>query len=213
MSLDVTVFQWLNGLAGHFEPFDQVVRLLVGDHLLPVLSVTSLIWLWLAGTDRDERVRFQRGALDGLLALGLASLLSSLLALILGRGRPFLDLQDVEMLFYAPTDYSFPAHSVAVIVALGIAVRVAHKRISNAVLTAGIVMGLARVIAGVQWPSDVLGGMVIGVIAGLSARWLLGKLGPVRDLLTRALLGAPTGTPAGKRQSEAGLSNPSSRVA
>jgi membrane-associated phospholipid phosphatase len=111
--------------------------------------------------------------------------------LILGRGRPFLDLQDVEMLFYAPTDYSFPAHSVAVIVALGIAVRAAHKRIGNAVLAAGIVMGLARVIAGVQWPSDVLGGMLIGVIAGLSAHRLLDRLGPVRAWLTRALLGTP----------------------
>lgn len=194
MSVDAVVFEWLNGLAGHFEPFDQMIRLLAGDHLIPVLSVASLIWLWLAGTHRDERARFQRAALDGLLALGLASLVASLLGLMSGRDRPFVDLQDVEMLFYAPTDSSFPSHVVTVLVAIGIAVRSAHKQIGNAVITAGVMMGLARVIAGIHWPSDVLVGIVIGVIAGLSARWLLGRLGPVRRWLTRALLGAPAGS-------------------
>jgi undecaprenyl-diphosphatase len=194
MTLDVTVFRWLNGLARDLDPFDQVVRLLAGDHLLPVLSAVSLIWLWLAGIHRDERVRFQRGALDGLLALGLASLVTSLLALMLARARPFLDLQDVEMLFYVPTDYSFPAHSVAVLVALGTAVRSANKRIGNAVVAAGLALGLARVIAGVHWPTDVLGGIVIGVIAGLSAHRLLDWLGPVPAWLTRALLGTPAET-------------------
>lgn len=199
MPFDIVVFRWLNGLAGHAEPFDQVVRLVAGDHLLPVLSVTSAVWLWLAGTDREERAGFQRAALDALLAVGLASLAASLLALMLGRGRPFLDLQQVEMLFYAPTDYSFPAHSVAVLVAIGAAVRSTHKRLGNAVLVAGVAMGLARIIAGVHWPSDVLGGILIGVIAGASAHWLLEKLGPVRVWLTRALLGSPAETPARDR--------------
>jgi undecaprenyl-diphosphatase len=191
MTLDVGVFRWLNGLAGEVEPFDQVIRLLAGDHLLPVLSVVSLIWLWLAGTDRDERVEFQRGAFDGLLALGLASPVTSLLALILARARPFVDLRNVEMLFYAPTDYSFPAQSVAVLVGLGTAVRSAHRRIGNVVLTAGLVLGLTPVIAGVHWPSDVLGGIVVGLAAGLSAHWLPDRLGPVSTWLTRALPGVP----------------------
>jgi undecaprenyl-diphosphatase len=196
MIFDVVIFQWLNGLAGHFEPFDQVIRVLAGDHLLPVLSVISLIWLWLAGTDRDERARFQRGALDGLLALGLASLMASLLAPLIGRVRPFLDLQDVHMLFYAPTDHSFPSHAVAVLVAVGTAVRSAHRQIGNAVIAAGVAMGFARIVAGVHWPSDVLGGIAVGVIAGLLAHWLLNKLGPVRVWLTRALLGTPAEVPS-----------------
>ena len=196
MALDVIVFRWLNGLAGEMEPLDQAVRLLIGDHLIPVLSVASLIWLWLAGTDQEERVRFQGAALDGMLALGIASLLASVMALLVARSRPFLDLQDVELLFYAPTDYSFPAHAVAVLVALGTAVRAGNKRVGNVVITAGVAMGFARVIAGVQWPSDVLASIVIGVLVGLSAHAMLDKVGPVRKWLTRALLGASIEQPA-----------------
>ncbi|MGB8362570.1 MAG: phosphatase PAP2 family protein [Acidimicrobiia bacterium] len=192
MTLDLIVFRWLNGLAGETETLDQAIRLLAGDHLIPVLSVTSLMWLWLAGADYEERVRFQGAALDGLLALGIASLVASVLALMVARSRPFLDPHDAELLFYAPTDYSFPAHAVAVLVALGTAVRAGYKRLGNVVITAGVAMGLARVIAGVQWPSDVLAGIVIGVLVGLSAHALLDKAGPVRKWLTRALLGAPT---------------------
>lgn len=200
MALDVIVFRWLNGLAGEMETLDQAVRLLAGDHLLPVLSVTSLIWLWLAGTDHEERVRFQSAALDGLLALGIASLVASVMALLVARSRPFLDLHDVELLFYAPTDYSFPAHAVAVLVALGTAVRAGNERVGNAVITAGVAMGVARVIAGVQWPSDVLAAIVIGVLVGLSAHAMLDKIGPVRKWLTRALLGAPTDRTAGEAE-------------
>lgn len=196
MTLDVIVFRWLNGMAGEFEPFDQVIRLLAGDHLLPAVSVASLIWLWLAGTDHAERRRFQRAALDGLLALGLASLLAALLALMVGRSRPFVDLQGVEMLFYAPTDPSFPSHVVTVLVAIGAAVRWGHKQVGNAVLTAGVVMGVARVVAGVQWPSDVLGAILIGLIVGASAHRLMDMFGPFPEWLTRVLLGARPESPA-----------------
>lgn len=191
MNLDVVVFRVLNWFAGEWELLDHTVRVLAGDHLVPMTSALTLVWLWFAGTSEPERARFQRTALAGLTALGITSGVVSLLAIATARARPFGVLPGVDTLFYLSTDPSFPAHSTAVVVALGVAVRRGHRQWGNLILGAGVSMGVARVIAGNSWPSDILAAAVIGIGIGLVSHLILRRIEPLTTLITLLGFGSP----------------------
>ncbi|HZD23165.1 MAG TPA: phosphatase PAP2 family protein [Acidimicrobiia bacterium] len=187
--MDEIFFRFLNGLAGQWGPVDQLIQLLSSDHLFPLLSVLALVWLWLAAIDEEERVIFQRGALSALLAVGLASAAVTILAILFGKARPFTELANVHLLFYRPTDPAFPANSVAVVVAAGTAIARQHRHLGKMIVWAGLAMGVARIVAGVHWPSDVIFGALVGAAIGSKAHRVLTIIEPFATMVTTALLG------------------------
>jgi membrane-associated phospholipid phosphatase len=67
------------------------------------------------------------------------------------------------------TSNSFPSGHTAFVFALATVVYPYHKRLSYFVFVSGALIGLARIMAGVHYPADVLGGMVLGVAFGAAA--------------------------------------------
>lgn len=191
MILDEGLFRILNGLAGEVAVLDHLVRLVSGDHLIPILAALTLVWLWFAGRDEVERSLFQRTALSGVAALGLGSLAADLIAALVGRSRPFTVLGGVELLFYPPTDPSFPSHPVTVVVAIGAAVWFGHRGLGTLIVWSGVAMGMARVVAGVFWPSDILAAVALGLAIGAVVPMLLRAIEPFPNRVTRLLLGTP----------------------
>jgi membrane-associated phospholipid phosphatase len=112
------------------------------------------------------------GALRGLAAALIVALsvaadaVGALVKLIVERGRP--DSAIVEGLF-GPDAFAFPSghvvRAVALAAALAWVLAAAGRRLPLAVLAAaaaGLVMGYARVALGVHWPTDALGGALLG---------------------------------------------------
>lgn len=190
--LDTFFLRLLNGLAGEFVSVDWVTRLVAADHVIPLASALSLLWLWLAGKNESERSRWQRGALVGLVALVVASGVASILALVVDRARPFVELGGIELLYYRPTDPSFPAHPVAVVVAAGAGAAMGNRRLGRWIISGGIAVGVARIVAGVHWPSDVIVGIALGLISAHTVKIVLSRTEPIPTLMTRLLLGSPS---------------------
>jgi undecaprenyl-diphosphatase len=164
-AIDEAVFRWLNDLAGRSEFFDGLVRLLISDYLIPFVATLAIAWLWFAGKGDHETERFQHAALQGLMALGICQLAVALTNIGVGRLRPFEQLPDVTVLFYEPINSSFPAHPVATVVALGLVLWMVRRPVGATVLVLGLVLGAARIIAGLWFVTDVLGGIVIGMMS------------------------------------------------
>ncbi|MEE8442646.1 MAG: hypothetical protein V3S37_02760, partial [Dehalococcoidia bacterium] len=104
---DEKAFLWLNGWVGHFPWLDVVVRAVVSDYLVPVLLSLVLLGLWFSGVTAKAREWNQRGVMVGLLGLGITNLAVQVINHFLFRPRPFTEME-VSLLFYKPTDSSFP---------------------------------------------------------------------------------------------------------
>ena len=169
---DETVFRWLNDLAGRSDVVDGIIRFVIGDYLIPLMATLAVAWLWFAGRAGSETKRFQHAALKGLVALGITQLVVALLNIAIGRPRPFEQLGDVTVLFYEPINSSFPAHPVATVVALGAVLWTVRRHLGVLVLSLGVGLGIGRIIAGLWFPTDVLGGMAIGILCA----WIGGRV-------------------------------------
>lgn len=177
---DQTIFLWINGLAGKFGPVDLLAGWLAGDYFVPVSLSLTLVAMWFAGPDRGTRQRYQLGLFVALTSMALSSLVVLILNAQYFRPRPFETL-DVTLLMYTPTDSSFPANSMAATFGIAAAVWVLNRKVGTALLAAAFVYGFARVMAGVHYPLDIIGGAAIGVVV----TFFVFKL---RDLLMPVLM-------------------------
>ncbi len=80
--------------------------------------------------------------------------------------RPFDSISGVKPLFY-PTDYSFPSGHTAFFFALAFSMFFSHRKSGIIFIIFATFIGVARVMAGVHFPIDILGGILLGFIVSL----------------------------------------------
>ena len=182
---DEKLFLWINGWVGWFEPFDEAVEWIVSDYLVPVGLVMAMLGLWFIGATKAERHRHQLGVFVGMSATALASLTVLIINVLYSRPRPFVDL-DVSMLFYQPTDPSFPSNGTAAAFALAAAGWGVNRRVGYFMLAAAGLYGFARVYAGVHYPLDVIAGALIGMVVAFLVFKLKDLLEPIPTIVLKA---------------------------
>jgi undecaprenyl-diphosphatase len=184
MSLDFQLFQLVNSLAGRNDVLDGLARLLVNDYFLTTTMSLILVIFWFEGGDRDRREQNQRGVLRAIIALFVANIILKLCNLVYFRPRPFVG-HEVNLLFYRPTDSSFPSNPATVGFSLAIAVWLTNRRLGALLLVLATLFGLSRIYCGVHYPLD----MVAGALLGALSAYLVVKRGeffdPVLSLIIR----------------------------
>ena len=192
VSADERLFLWLNGLAGRFSPLDTFITWVVSDYLIPVGMALGLVAFWFAGQDADTRRRRQAGVFAALTSMALSNWVVYVTNWYYFRPRPFVEFPDdqVTLLFYSPTDSSFPANAIAAASAIAIAVWWVDRRIGAAFLAAAALYAFARVFAGVHYPLDVAAGFAIAAAVTAVVFTLFRLLRPIPEFvlkLARAL--------------------------
>ena len=162
--LDEALFLWINGWVGKFTPIDEVMKLIASDYLVPVTLALILFALWFAGTDLGTRERYQIGIVVAVFAVALANSSIEVLNNFYFRDRPFLN-HEAELLFYRPTDSSFPANSTAAAFAIAGSVGIFQRRLAIVIASLAALYAFSRVYVGVHYPLDVVGGAVFGLVA------------------------------------------------
>ena len=89
---------------------------------------------------------------------------------LVDRDRPYEVLNELKILIERQPDSSFPSGHAANSLASSIVFfKLFEKKKSKyGILTAGLIMALSRVYVGVHYLSDVLVGITVGTISGLS---------------------------------------------
>ena len=159
--IDQNIFLFINSFVGKSEIIDSTAKLLVNEYFLPTILSIILFSFWFYW--REDKDTKQRSVLLSVLSVTLGSMvLVSLINFFIQRPRPF-DVLDVNLLFYKPTDPSFPSNATVVIFALALSIFSADKKIGLVALILALIYGFLRVFVGVHFPFDVLVGAFIGI--------------------------------------------------
>ena len=162
MNVDERIVLWLNQWAGRWSALDWVGKVLASDYFVPCAIGLCLVALWFTG-DARKRGSHQRAVIRALATVGFASWVVMLVNDHYFRLRPFAE-HDLTLLFYSPTDCSFPAHPAAVAFGLAAGTWGGNRKAGAAVYVLAALWGLSRIFAGVFYPSDILAGAAIGVV-------------------------------------------------
>lgn len=182
--MDEQVFFWINGLVGQFEALDRAVAWVASDYLVPVSLSLVLIGMWFVGRDGLARQRHQMGVFVALTSMGLSSLVVLIVNSVYFRDRPFVD-NEVAMLFYQPTDSSFPSNAAAAAFGISAAVWGVNRVLGTVLLVSATLHGISRVYAGVHYPLDILAGAAIGGVFAFVAFRLRDILKPILTWVIR----------------------------
>ena len=102
----------------------------------------------------------------------VAYLVASILKIFIHTLRPFDAFPNVHALI-SETGYSFPSGHATFYMALAISIFFFHKKAGYVFIFFALVIGIARIIGGVHFPIDILGGYVLGGIVSYLVGYFL----------------------------------------
>ena len=176
------ILAWITSL--DFALLDAIQRSCTSptlDFLMPLITNAGnmgMIWA-LAGCALLLSPRYRKFGIGIFVALGLSLIIGSLLLKpLVGRVRPFDINTGINLLIPAPTDLSFPSgHTMAAFAAATVLCCIPHKPLVKIVALSGATLiAISRLYLYVHYPSDVVGGVVLGVSCGLAAWYITQKI-------------------------------------
>lgn len=107
------------------------------------------------------------------LSVIISTFVSFIVYLLWQRPRPFVTYADsVNKIAGYTSAISFPsAHTYASFAVAITILLYGHKRLGWVMLALAVIIAISRVATGVHYPSDVIGGALIGIFSGILASW------------------------------------------
>ena len=148
------------------------------DFLTPIFKfITSLgdggcVWIVIAIVLLFVRKYRKVGFMVGASLLGSLLFNNLLVKNIVARPRPYRIIETLAILIPESGEYSFPSGHTSSSFAAGVVLYLMlPKKYGIPVMSLAFLIGISRLYVGVHYPTDVLGGMVMGtVIAGTIVR-------------------------------------------
>jgi len=176
LGMDVLIFQFINGFAAKWWPFDWL-GIFLADYA-PYFLVLLTIYFLLKEKGRVKRIYFfSLAELSIILSRGI---ITELIRFLYNRQRPF-EVLSIQTLISQDPGGSLPSGHATAFFALFLALYYFAKQnnwnLKPVWWSLGIVlaMGIARIFIGVHWPSDVLAGAAIGLLSAFIIKFLLPK--------------------------------------
>jgi membrane-associated phospholipid phosphatase len=166
-----TIFFFFYNLAHQSVFFDQLVifSAVYFPYIVVILAVIFLLFYYKILPSQNpikEFINKWKGFIFVPLTGGLAILLAEMLKILFHTLRPFAIWPQVHSLF-TETGYAFPSGHAAIFSAIAVALFFTHKKAGYLFMFFALLIGLARIIAGVHFPIDILGGFIIGALVAL----------------------------------------------
>lgn len=173
--MELELLHALQGL--HSDILDEVVLFITSlgnSGILWIITGLLLLLVPAVGKESKEHLHSRR-------IMGVNVLLSLILGLIFGnillknivkRPRPFqVDTSVVPLI--TPGEYSFPSGHTTSSFAAACSIYLHNKKAGIAAFAMAAVIAFTRLYLFVHYPTDILGGIVLGILCANGANWLL----------------------------------------
>ncbi len=154
--VDTSLFEWINGLAGHIHAAD--IFMVLTAKYMPVLLILILGALWFT-----MQKKYQLGALLAALSAVLALGIGQIIGFIFHRLRPYY-VHPTHLLIARTQDTSFPSDHATLAFAIAALIWQIDRKISIVLLVLAALLGFARIYVGTHYPTDVIGGAILGIV-------------------------------------------------
>lgn len=142
---------------------------LIGDNGLVWIALTVILLIF----KRTRHIGIMCGISLALDVLTVNLLLKNLFA----RVRPYDTFTQLQLLVDIQYDWSFPSgHSAAGFAVCTVLLKTAPKKFAVPSLILAILIAFSRIYVCVHYPTDVVGGVLVGIFCGFAAVWLYRKI-------------------------------------
>lgn len=107
---------------------------------------------------------FLEGMINVVMPVGLATIISEVLSLWFVRQRPFVAMESIKLLVPHSADGGMPSHHMVFMASLAFMVFRSNRKIGTSMFFLTVISGVGRISSGIHFPSDVLAGIVLGVV-------------------------------------------------
>jgi undecaprenyl-diphosphatase len=166
--INTTLFSKINELAGHSALLDKlgVFFAVYSGYIL----VAVLIFIFFYKPTKLNRFMGIVALLSAAISRGV---ITTIIRFFDHSLRPFAVMKVTQLI--DESGYSFPSGHAAFYFALSMAVYLYNKKLGIAFFAVSLVMGIARIYVGVHWPSDILGGILVGIVTALVVNFAVRK--------------------------------------
>jgi len=171
MTLDTDILFFLNGFASKSTFLDSLI-VFCASYLPWLLVASFLLWLYFSSSSTREKIYIL--GVTALSALVARFGITEIIRFFYHRPRPFVAFSQIHALF-SDTEWSFPSGHAAFFFALASAVFFFNKKWGVALFIGTVIVTIGRVAAGVHYPSDIIGGMLIGIAVAYAVFYLAEK--------------------------------------
>jgi len=173
MAFDTQVFYLFNNLAGQSHVLDSTI-VFFGNYFAYITVAAFIALVFFSQYSKLKKWEI-------LVIAGTASIISrfggvELIRAFIHRPRPFTVLPIHQLL--TDSAWSFPSGHASFFFAMSTVIYLYNKKWGIGFFIASVLIGVARVAAGVHYPSDILGGAVLGVGVGYVTFHLFRKYSP-----------------------------------
>jgi undecaprenyl-diphosphatase len=163
--MDIYLFKLINGLANSSKFLDFVGIFFAEyfQYFLGLILVVLLFW------PKKDVIKNRIMVMSAVISVVLSRLIfTEIIRFFYHRARPYVILETAKKLIAENQNYaSFPSGHAAFFFALAMGIYLYNKKLGIWYFVGAVLMGLARIFVGVHWPSDILGGALVGIISGV----------------------------------------------
>ena len=159
---------------------DSVRNPILNSIMIFITSLGNGGMLWIAATvllmipKKTRKV----GLMSAIALLGSLIINNNLIKNLVQRPRPFRTFPELQIIIPTPSEFSFPSgHTSSSFAAAAVFYRHLPKKLGvPSVVLAGLI-GFSRLYVGVHYPTDVLAGVIMGILLSYMAEFLVDFIG------------------------------------